>query len=41
METYRNTIDKDSWLVLSTSADLYRYLQSPTATGAVGKTPTR
>jgi membrane protease subunit HflC len=32
METYRNTIDKDSWLVLSTSADLYRYLQSSTAT---------
>ena len=28
METYRTTIDKDSWLVLSTSADLYRYLQS-------------
>jgi membrane protease subunit HflC len=41
METYRNTIDKDSWLVLSTSADLYRYLQSPAAAGAVGRTPAR
>jgi len=28
METYRSTIDKDSWLVLSTNADLFRYLQS-------------
>jgi membrane protease subunit HflC len=33
METYRATIDKDSWLVLSTDADLFRYLQSPNATG--------
>jgi membrane protease subunit HflC len=31
METYRATIDKDSWLVLSTDASLYRYLQSPDA----------
>jgi membrane protease subunit HflC len=31
METYRNGIDKDSWLVLSTSASLFRYLQSPDA----------
>lgn len=29
METYRNGIDKDSWLVLSTDARLFRYLQSP------------
>jgi membrane protease subunit HflC len=29
METYRATIDKDSWLMLSTDADLFRYLQSP------------
>jgi len=29
METYRSTVDKDSWLVLSTEADLFRYLQSP------------
>jgi modulator of FtsH protease HflC len=36
METYRTTIDKDSWLVLSTGADLFRYLQSP---GAGGPTP--
>ena len=32
METYRATIDKDSWLVLSTDAELFRYLQSPNAT---------
>jgi membrane protease subunit HflC len=31
METYRNTIDKSSWLLLSTRADLYRYLQSSEA----------
>jgi modulator of FtsH protease HflC len=31
METYRSTIDKNSWLVLSTRADFFRYLQSPTA----------
>jgi membrane protease subunit HflC len=37
METYRATIDKDSWLVLSTSADLYRYLQSPGGGGAMPK----
>jgi membrane protease subunit HflC len=36
METYRSTIDKDSWLVLSTNADLFRYLQSPGG-GAPGK----
>ena len=29
METYRATIDKQSWLMLSTGADLFRYLQSP------------
>jgi membrane protease subunit HflC len=29
METYRATIDADSWLVLSTDAELFRYLQSP------------
>jgi membrane protease subunit HflC len=29
METYRTGIDKDSWLVLSTDARLFRYLQSP------------
>jgi membrane protease subunit HflC len=29
METYRKGIDKDSWLVLSTNARLFRYLQSP------------
>ena len=31
METYRNGIDKDSWVVLSTNARLFRYLQSPDA----------
>lgn len=31
METYRATVDKDSWLVLSTDAELFRYLQSPNA----------
>jgi len=41
METYRGTVDKDSWLVLSTNADLYRYLQSPAAAGAVGRIPAR
>jgi len=34
METYRATVDKDSWLVLSTDADLFRYLQSPTGAPA-------
>jgi modulator of FtsH protease HflC len=34
MDTYRTTIDKESWLVLSTGADLFRYLQSPGA-GAI------
>jgi len=28
METYRAVVDKQSWLVLSTSADLFRYMQS-------------
>jgi modulator of FtsH protease HflC len=28
METYKATIDKQSWLVLSTTADVFRYLQS-------------
>jgi modulator of FtsH protease HflC len=33
MDTYRTTVDKDSWLVLSTSADAFRYLQSSTGQG--------
>jgi membrane protease subunit HflC len=37
METYRNTIDKESWLVFSTGADLFRYLQSPGTGGAMPK----
>jgi modulator of FtsH protease HflC len=40
METYRGTIDKNSWLVLSTNADLFRYLQSPTAVASQGKSGT-
>ncbi|MBC8132378.1 MAG: protease modulator HflC [Deltaproteobacteria bacterium] len=41
METYRATVDKESWLVLSTEADLFRYLQSPNAIGASGRAPKR
>ena len=37
METYKTTIDKDSWLVLSTSADLFRYLESPGTGGPAPK----
>ena len=37
METYSSTIDKDSWLVLSTDAALFRYLQSPTGAGKAGR----
>ena len=37
METYRTTIDKDSWLVLSTSADAFRYLQSSSAQAGAGR----
>jgi modulator of FtsH protease HflC len=36
MDTYRTTIDKDSWLVLSTSADAFRYLQSSAIQGGAG-----
>jgi len=36
METYRATIDKDSWLILSTDADVFRYLQSSKAVDAPG-----
>jgi membrane protease subunit HflC len=38
METYKSAIDKQSWLVLSTSADVFRYLQSPNPIGGAGKT---
>jgi membrane protease subunit HflC len=42
METYRSTIDKETWLVLSTTTDAFRYLQSQNAAGG-GKSvaPTR
>ncbi len=33
MDTYRGTIDRETWLVLSTSADAFRYFQSQNATG--------
>jgi membrane protease subunit HflC len=39
MDTYRATIDKNSWLVMSTSADLFRYLQS--AGGAASQRPAK
>jgi len=37
MDTYRVGVDKDSWLVLSTDADLFHYLQSPNAGGPAHK----
>jgi len=37
MDTYRAGVDKDSWLVLSTDADLFHYLQSPNAGGPARK----
>ncbi len=39
----RATIDKDSWLILSTDADVFRYLQSSKAVAAPGpqKAPAR
>jgi membrane protease subunit HflC len=40
MDTYRATIDKNSWLVLSTSADLFRYLQFSGGAGSVQR-PTK
>jgi membrane protease subunit HflC len=36
METYRATIDKDSWLMLSTDSDVFRYLQSSKAAPPTG-----
>ena len=41
MDTYKTTIDKDSWLVLSTDAELFRYLQSPNATATARKSTGR
>jgi membrane protease subunit HflC len=37
MDTYRASVDKDSWLVLSTSADAFRYLQSSAGQATAGK----
>jgi modulator of FtsH protease HflC len=33
MDTYRATVDKNSWLVLSTSADVFKYMQSVSGVG--------
>jgi hypothetical protein len=41
MDTYRATVDKQSWLMLSTGADLYRYLQSPSGAAAPTRAPRR
>jgi membrane protease subunit HflC len=41
METYRSTVDRDSWLVLSTDADLFRYLQSPNTGANPGRSSKR
>ena len=36
MDTYRATIDKNSWLVLSTGADIYKYMQTVGGGGGGG-----
>ena len=36
MDTYRATIDKNSWLVLSTGADIYKYMQTMGGGGGGG-----
>jgi len=36
MDTYRATVDKNSWLVLSTSADIYKYMQTVGGGGGGG-----
>jgi membrane protease subunit HflC len=41
METYHSTIDKDSWLVLSTSADAFRYLQAQNAVAGAKAAPAK
>ena len=41
METYHSTIDKDSWLVLSTSADAFRYLQAQNAVAGANAAPAK
>jgi len=38
MDTYKATIDKNSWLVLSTNADIYKYIQSAGGGGG-GRAP--
>jgi membrane protease subunit HflC len=37
METYRTTVDQESWLVLSTSADVFKYMQSSSVQGGAAK----
>jgi hypothetical protein len=41
MDTYKTTIDKESWLVLSTDAELFRYLQAPNATATARRSTGR
>jgi membrane protease subunit HflC len=36
MDTYRATVDKNSWLVLSTSADIFKYMQTVGGGGGGG-----
>jgi membrane protease subunit HflC len=37
MDTYKGTVDKESWIVLSTSADALRYLQSSAVQSGSGR----
>ena len=39
MDAYRATVDKNSWLVLSTGADLFRYMQSASGASSVPRPP--
>jgi membrane protease subunit HflC len=34
LQTYRDTIDEDSWMILSTDADFFRYLRSASGTSS-------
>ena len=36
MDTYKATVDKNSWLVLSTGADIFKYMQSVGGGGGGG-----
>ena len=41
MDTYRAVVDKQSWLVLSTGADLFRYMQSASGGAGAGSSKSR